>query len=283
VRFGNGGWTDNLATDALAMTVLERLGYEPTSQVLGLSVIFEGLENNDLDLWLDFWSPSGDSMMAPYRKAGTIELVHPNLTDSKYTFAVPTYAWEAGLKDFADLAKFKDKLDGKIYGQSPGSDSNTLILSMFDKNAFGLKDWELVESSEQGMLSAVARAVRNEEWIVFVGWAPHPMNTKFDIKYLSGGDDYFGPNFGSATVYTVARQGFVEDCPNLGRFLENLEFSVRMENEMMLEILDNGVEPKEAAETWLKAHPAVLDRWLDGVTTIDGKPGLAAVARGLGL
>jgi glycine betaine/proline transport system substrate-binding protein len=56
-----------------------------------------------------------------------------------------------------------------------------------------------------------------------------------------------------------------------------------MENEMMGAILDEGKEPKAAATDWLKAHPDVLGPWLEGVTTIDGKDGLAAVKQDLGV
>ena len=39
-------------------------------------------------------------------------------------------------------------------------------------------------------------------------------------------------------------------------------------------ILDDGESPDDAAETWLKAHPDALGPWLEGVTTLDGEPGL---------
>ena len=31
--------------------------------------------------------------------------------------------------------------------------------------------------------------MRGKEPIVFLGWEPHPMNTKFKMAYLTGGDD----------------------------------------------------------------------------------------------
>ncbi len=58
----------------------------------------------------------------PYRDDGSVERVGANLKGAKYTFAVPEYVYDAGIKDFADIAKFKDKLDGKIYGIEPGND-----------------------------------------------------------------------------------------------------------------------------------------------------------------
>ncbi|MNV15867.1 hypothetical protein D3C71_1066070 [compost metagenome] len=52
------------------------------------------------------------------------------------------------------------------------------------------------------------------------------MNTRNKMKYLSGGDDYFGPNFGQATVYTNVRKGYLKECSNVGKLLQNMEFSL---------------------------------------------------------
>lgn len=109
------------------------------------------------------------------------------------------------------------------------------------------------------------------------------MNANFDLAYLSGGDDWFGPNFGGATVFTNVRKGYVQDCPNAGRFVSNLAFTLAIENEIMGAILDEGQEANDAAAAWLKANPEVLNGWLDGVTTFDGGDGVAAVRSHLGL
>jgi glycine betaine/proline transport system substrate-binding protein len=208
-------------------------------------------------------------------------LEKPNLVGAKYTLAVPTYAYEAGLKSFADIAKFKDKLDGKLYGIEPGNDGNLLIKGMIDKDQFGLKSFKMVESSEAGMLTELSRAVKQKKWVVFLGWAPHPMNVQQNITYLSGGDDVFGANYGEAKVYTVTSTDLATRCPNVNKLVTNLEFSLDMENQVMLPIM-NKVNPNIAAKAWLKKNPAALDKWLEGVQTKDGKPGLAAVKKYLG-
>ena len=59
------------------------------------------------------------------------------------------------------------------------------------------------------------------------------MNTRFNIRYLTGGDDTFGPNFGAATVNTLTRAGYSTECPNVGRLLANFELTVDLENEWM--------------------------------------------------
>jgi glycine betaine/proline transport system substrate-binding protein len=283
VRFSDVGWTDITATTAATSVVLEGLGYAPSATVLSVPVTYASLKNGDIDVFLGNWMPTMEGDIAPYRDDGSVETLGMNLTGAKYTLAVNKAAAEGGIRDFADIAKHRDKLDGKIYGIEPGNDGNRLIQSMIDKDAFSLKGFEVVESSEQGMLAQVARAERKKEWVVFLGWEPHPMNANFDLIYLSGGDDWFGPNFGGAEVFTNVRKGYGAECPNLGVFLKNLTFSLAMENQIMGAILDDGEEPNKAAKAWLKKNPDVITGWLSGVTTIDGKDGLAAVKGALGL
>jgi len=283
VRFSDVGWTDITATTAATSVVLEGLGYQPEVEILAVPVTYASLKNQDIDVFLGNWMPTMEADIRPYLEDGSVENVRANLEGAKYTLAVPSYLAEQGLKDFADIAKFREQLDGEIYGIEPGNDGNRLILKMIDENAFGLEGFELVESSEQGMLAQVARATGSEEPIVFLGWEPHPMNANFELTYLTGGDDWFGPNYGGATVYTNVRVGYLEECPNVGQLLKNLSFTLPMENEIMGAILDEGQDPEEAASGWLEEHPEVLETWLDGVTTFEGEPGLSAVKEHLGV
>lgn len=277
VRFADVGWTDIAATTALASTLLEGLGYRPKAMLASVPITFAGIKKKQIDVFLGYWSPSMTPMIEPFVKSGSVKVLEtPNLTGAKYTLAVPSYVAEAGLKSFADIARFADKLDHKIYGIEPGNDGNALIDKMIKENAFGLKDFKLVESSEAGMLVALDRAVRAKKWIVFLGWEPHPMNVNFQLSYLQGGDDVFGPNFGEAKVYTVVPPDYVGRCPNVGRLVSNLAFSTEMENRLMVPIMDKK-NPAAVIKAWLKDNPAQLDRWLDGVTTADGGDGVAAV------
>lgn len=283
VRFADIGWTDITATTALTSTVLEGLGYKPKVTIATVPIAFAGVKKKQIDAFLGYWSPSMTPIVEPFLKDNGIKVLEkPNLVGAKYTLAVPTYAYEAGLKSFADIAKFKDKLDGKLYGIEPGNDGNALIQGMITKDQFGLKGFKMVESSEAGMLTEVSRSVKQKKWIVFLGWAPHPMNVQQKITYLSGGDDVFGANYGEAKVYTVTATDLATRCPNIDKLITNLEFSVDMENQVMLPIMAKMV-PKVAAKNWLKKNPAALDKWLDGVQTVDGKPGLPAVKKYLGV
>lgn len=283
VRFSDVGWTDITSTTALTTEILKGLGYKTDIKVLSVPVTYASLSKKDIDVFLGFWNPSMAADLKPYLDDKTVETVRENLTGAKYTLAVPKYLYDEGLKDFKDIAQFKDKLGGKIYGIEPGNDGNRLILDMISKDAFGLKGFEVAESSEQGMLAQVAKEGKSKGPIVFLAWEPHPMNTNFELAYLSGGDEFFGANYGGATVGTNVRAGYTAECPNVGKLLANLEFTLPMESEIMGKILDDGEDPAKAATDWLKANPGALDKWLAGVTTKDGADGMAAVKTSLGL
>jgi glycine betaine/proline transport system substrate-binding protein len=283
VRFSDVGWTDVTSTTALTAQLLRDIGYTPAVTVLSVPVTFASIKNNDIDVFLGNWMPAQVADRAPYDADGSVVVVRPNLEGAKYTLAVPSYTQALGLKDFNDIHRFATQLNGSIYGIEPGNDGNRLVLKMIKDNQFGLGDFKLVESSEQGELAQVERAVRNKEPIVFLAWEPHPMNMRFDLKYLTGGDAVFGPNFGGATIYTVTRKGYSAQCPNMGRLLANLSFTLRGESEMMAGILDRHEQPEVAATQWLKSHPDTVKAWLDGVRTFDGRPAYSALAQGSSL
>lgn len=282
IRLSDPGWTDITATNATASVVLSALGYEPDVKTLSVPIGYQSMKNGEIDVFLGNWMPAQKAFIDDLNKAKAIEVLTKNLEGAKFTLAVPSYVADQGVKDFSDLQKHADAFGKKIYGIEPGAPANANIQKMIDANDFGLKDWELVESGEQAMLAQVERAGRDKSDIVFLAWAPHPMNTRFKITYLSGGDAYFGPNYGGAEVYTLARTGWPEKCPNATTLFKNMKFNIDMENELMGAIL-GGDEPKAAAKAWLKENPKTVEPWLAGVTTLDGKPALPAVKAALGL
>jgi glycine betaine/proline transport system substrate-binding protein len=279
VRFSDVGWTDVTATTALVTQLLRSIGYSPTVTVLSVPVTFASVQNNDIDVFLGNWMPAQEADRGHYVEDGSVVVIGANLTGAKYTLAVPAYTYAAGLHDFNDIQRFAPALSDSIYGIEPGNDGNRHVLEMLKQNQFGLGGFKLIESSEQGMLAQVERAYRDKKPVVFLAWEPHPMNMRFDLKYLSGGDEVFGPNFGGATIYTVTRRGYSAACPNMGRLLANLKFTLRGESEMMAAILDRHEAPDIAATEWLKANPTATKAWLAGVLTFDGRPAAGALAR----
>jgi glycine betaine/proline transport system substrate-binding protein len=277
VRLSDVGWTDVTATTALTSSLLRSLGYQTRITVLSVPVTFASMRNKDIDVFMGNWMPSQVADRKPFDEDHSVDVIGANLTGARYTLAVPSYTYEAGIKDFADIKRIAGPLNHSIYGIEPGNDGNRLVLTNINENQFGLGDFKLVESSEQGMLAEVERAIVEHRPIVFLAWDPHPMNMRFEIKYLTGGDATFGPNFGGAAVYTNTRAGYVQECPNVGRLLQNLKFTLRGEDELMTSILDTHRDPETAAAAWIRSHPEVLSGWLEGVRALDGTPALEAL------
>jgi glycine betaine/proline transport system substrate-binding protein len=277
VRLSDIGWADVTSTTALFSGLLNQLGYRPTTTVLSVPVTYASMKNRDIDVFLGNWMPAQNNDRKPYIADGSVEVVRANLEGAKYTLAVPAYTYQAGLHDFSDIARFGDQLNHQIYGIESGNDGNSHVLKFIRDNDFGLGNFKLVESSETGMLAQVERAYHDRRPIVFLGWDPHPMNMRFDMRYLTGGDASFGPNYGAATIYTNVRAGYLTECPNMGTLLKNLQFTLRGETEMMNAILNQHQQPEVAAAAWLKTHQELVKSWLEGVRSFDGRPALLAV------
>lgn len=277
VRSSDPGWTDITATNGVATALLKGLGYKPDIRTLSVPIGYEALKTGETDVFLGNWMPAQKSFRDDLDASGQTEELVQNLEGAKFTLAVTAAAKDLGIADFKDLDAHRDAFGGKIYGIEPGAPANQSIAKMIAEDKFGLGDWELVESSEQGMLAQVQRNEAASTPSVFLAWAPHPMNVALDVTYLAGGDAEFGPDFGGASVHTIARKAWVAECPNLAKLFTQLTFDVDMENVLMGNILDDGMEPAKAASGWIAAHPEVAAKWLDGVTTLDGQPGLEAV------
>ncbi|SCY84633.1 choline ABC transporter substrate-binding protein [Paracoccus tibetensis] len=275
VRLSDPGWTDITATNGVAAVLLDALGYQADIATLSVPVGYEALKGAQTDVFLGNWMPAQQRFRDDLDASGTVTELVRNLEGAKFTLAVNPAAAELGVTDFADLDAHRDAFQGRIYGIEPGAPANQSIQAMIDSDEFGLGDWELVESGEQAMLAQVTR--NSGTPTVFLAWAPHPMNEAIDITYLSGGDAQFGPDFGGATVHTLARSAWTESCPNAARLFSQLVFDVPMENQLMGKILDDGADAQEAAREWLAENPQAMEPWLDGVTTLDGQPGLEAV------
>lgn len=283
IRFGTVGWLDAGASSAIATALLRGLGYQSSIQRLSIPTILTSLKNGDLDVFMEIMVPTMGTALKPYVIDNSVELLRRNLSGTKYTLAVNRHGEALGISRFDELAAHADALSRRIHGVEPGADGNALIAQMISADRFGLGGFELIESSEAELVRSIAEANRNGMPMVFLAFEPHPMNVRFDITYLSGGDDVFGPSFGGADVYTGIRSALASECPNVAMMLGNLGFTLPMVNEIMTAILDLNARPLVAAIAWMRQQPLVLRAWLEGVTTRDGAPGLPAVQAFMGI
>ncbi|MEH6448148.1 MAG: glycine betaine ABC transporter substrate-binding protein [Oleispira sp.] len=271
VHIGLVNWTDVEATTALTSVLMKELGLRVRTSVQTVPKTLEKLSKGKVDAFLGNWMPSNSASLQPYIDNSSIVKLTTNLVGAKYTLAVPQYVYDAGVRTFEDLAKHADKFERKIYGLEANNDGNVIIDNMISDNAYKLKDFKLVATSERIMLRKLSKKIKSNEWIAFLAWEPHPMNVDFDIAYLNGDQKYFGKNYGASTVETLVRKGFVGECPQAARLLKNLKFTLMMENELMADVQNNHVDPKTAAWKWMGENPQQVRQWLEGVEPLNGR------------
>ena len=114
VRLSDVGWTDITAITAMTSAILEPMGYEGVINQLAVPVTFASMKSGDIDVFLGNWMPSMENDIKTYREDASVETLGANLEGAKYTLAVDQALYDAGLHDFTDIYKFKDKLNGKI-------------------------------------------------------------------------------------------------------------------------------------------------------------------------
>lgn len=287
VRFGQPSWTGVKVKTAAATWILENLDYDTETTTASLAISYKAMEGGDIDTMLSQWFPSARQMFRPFGIKGSLDIVSANLTGGTYTVAVPSYVYEAGVTSIKDLDQHREKFGGEIYGIDPGSTGNDTVKTMIKDDYAGLGDWELVPSSEPGMLAEVGKRTGDKEWIAFIAWSPHPMNVNYNIKYLSDGAKYWGPNKGEVIVQTVTQEGFAWACPNVGQFLDNYEWTVEEQSLGMTYVRNEDMEPLAAAKKVIRQNPEMIARWLDqsgiyqtgGITRMDGSGNGKAIIR----
>ena len=258
-----------------------RRGYEATKTIASPPIVLAGVKKAQIDAFLGYWDPSMTPTVKPFVDAGAVhQLPQPNLIGARYTLAVPQYASDKGLKSFADIAKFRDQLDGKIYGIGAGNNGNALVQRMIDKNEFGLGGFAgRIERGRNARAGHARGAGAPDDRVPCMGAASdeHQLQDRLSRRRRYR----VRPNYGSAKVYTLVTPGYLERCPNVGRLLTNLTFTTDEENQLMVPIM-NHADPVAVAKEWVKKNPGVLSKWLDGVTTIDGKSAKDAIEKRIG-
>ncbi len=268
IDFGYVQWPGVTIKTHVAMKIAEYLGYEAEMTSGSQAVVFKGLDSGDLDAFLGNWMPTMKIHYDKYHGKGAVHNVRVNLHEVVYRTAVPEYVWEAGVKSLADLNEHADKFDKTIYGIEPGNEGNLIIKDAIDNNIYNLGEWKLRPSSTGGMLTTVKRAVNREEWIAFNGWKPHYMNVLFDLKYLDDPEGIWGEG---ERVYTVARNGFEDENPNFYHFLEQFKVTAPVQNQWINSYKNEGMDPEDVAEEWIANNLKVIDQWVYGVESTDGR------------
>lgn len=160
---------------------------------------------------------------------------------------------------------YSEELDYKITGIEAGA--GVFKASEAAVEEYGLDGWEVQASSSGAMATALGEAISNEEPIIVTGWTPHWKFAKYDLKYLDDPKGVFGEE---EIISTMVREGLEDDMPNAYKLLDQFNWTTEDMEEVMLDISD-GVDPLEAAATWVEENEDKVSEWTDGVEEVDGQ------------
>ncbi|MGE7602938.1 glycine betaine ABC transporter substrate-binding protein [Peribacillus sp. NPDC097675] len=155
--------------------------------------------------------------------------------------------------------------DYEIIGIDPGAG----IMKSTNKamEDYKLDDWTLVEGSSAAMTAELKKAYNKKEPIIITGWTPHWMFQSFDLKYLKDPKNSFGKD---EDIHTITRKGLEKDAKGAYTILDQFFWESSDMEEVMADTA-TGMDPKEAAEKWIAAHPDKVTKWTDGAKKGNGE------------
>ncbi|QQK74933.1 glycine betaine ABC transporter substrate-binding protein [Salicibibacter cibarius] len=243
-------WESEVASNNVIALVLEEAGYDVNLNQVEQAIMWQSVAQGDADGFVAGWLPS--DMATDYERYGD-EMVDlgPNLEGNRTGLAVPDYM------DVTSIEEVTSNNFDEITGIDPGAgvvDSTEQAVEAYDL------DISLQTSSDAAMTAALGSAIENEEPIVVTAWEPHWKFNTYDIRFL---EDPEGIYEEEEEIRTMVREGLEEDEPEAYQILDNFYWETDDMNEVMLDIAENEMEPRDAAQAWIDDNRDMVDEWLD--------------------
>lgn len=276
IKFGVPPWPGVTVKTNVVTQILSAMGYESEMLEVGPPIIYKSMTQNDMDVFLAGWTPQQNPMLDPLVEKGEAVKVRTNLGDALIGMCVSKDAYDGGVKSVADLHKYANKFDKKIYDIEPGSGMHTSMEEIIQGNVGQLKGWDHVGTTTPVMLAEVNNRIKSDEWVVFGCWKPHWMTVQMDIRFLEGipGTEKL---ITSSDVYTVTRAGFAKDYPEIQKLLEKFTVPAQTQSEWIDGFGYKEIPAEKVASDWIADNLDKVEGWLKGAKTVDGKDAFTAV------
>lgn len=252
VNIGYVNWAEDVAVSNVWKVLLEEKGYTVNLKSLEVAPLFVGLNKGDLDVFMDAWLPITHQTYWEKYKDKLDDYGVWYKSEAKMGLVVPKYM---DINSIEDLKANKAKFDGKITGIDPGA--GLMKATKKSVTDYGL-DYEVIQSSEAAMLTALDKAYRAKKPIVVTGWSPHWMFAKYDLKYLKDSKKSFGE---AEQLHTVANKEFTTKNPDVAKMLKAFKLDDKQIGDLE-SLITEGMTPEAAAKKWAKDNRALVDSWM---------------------
>jgi glycine betaine/proline transport system substrate-binding protein len=131
------------------------------------------------------------------------------------------------------------------------------------------------------MMIAVGAAIKKKEWVVWLGWSPHWMNLAYEMKYLEDPLKLWGSE--PEVVKTVARADLQKVHPNVYKFFTQFKVTPEIQSNWIEKFSHQKQKAEDVAKEWIRNNMNVVDKWVEGVTSVDGKKAGESIRKAFGL
>lgn len=252
INIGYVNWAEDVAVSNVWKVLLAEKGYDVNLRSLEVAPLFVGLNKGDLDVFMDAWLPVTHQTYWEKYKDKLDDYGVWYKSEAKMGLVVPNYV---DIKSVEDLNANKAKFNGKITGIDPGAG----LMKATNKAVkdYGL-DYEVIQSSEAAMLTALDKAYRDKKPIVVTGWSPHWMFAKYDLKYLADSKKGFGE---AEEIHTLANKEFTKKNPEVAKMLKAFKLDDKQIGDLE-SLITEGMEPEAAAKKWIDSNKDLVNSWI---------------------
>ena len=279
-RFADSG------TDMLIYIVdkilTDEMGYKTETLTLSSKNAYVALHNGDIDVSVNLWPETQAAFITEYvDEKGTVEILSRMGFRGKNMALVPTFVIEGDsargieplapdLKTWEDLEKYKELF--AVAETSPKGRFLGVEVGWGDWperfEAMGLDDDYDIQYSggEAAMLAELDAAVRKGEPLLFYGYLPHFMFSKWDLTEIELPPQVEGCEVttffcGHPTVQPaiLGHVGFKVEFPVVHQFFQNINNITDLDHAEMLLTVDEGASVEESAQAWMDRNE---DKWM---------------------
>ncbi|ALA53683.1 glycine betaine ABC transporter substrate-binding protein [Shouchella clausii] len=259
ITIGHNNYAESIAFAHLWKTLLEDQGYQVELSLVEKAMLFNGVENGDIDIGFNTWLPFTDQAYVSL-DSEEIDVQADGVLYEGTTLGLAVPSYMDNVETIGDLAGYFDELKGTITGIDPGS---ALMQLTQDEviDHYGLEEFTLQSSSEQAMIAELDARYKNEEPIVVTLWSPHWTFGSYDLKFLDDPDHVYGEE---DDIYYMARNGLAEDEPDLIQWLNNCHFTEETLSELLTLQQQYEDDIDGAVAEWIEKHEDLVHAWLEG-------------------
>ncbi len=251
IKLGHAPYDYEVPYIEITKQIAAEQGYQVEVMEGDIGFMFMSLVQGDIDAWPGVWLPSiHETYQDKY--GDKYELGSAIFSDAPVGWVVPNYV-EAD--SIADLQGNEEMFGNKLVGFEPGSGMMLVSEKVIDGYDLNM---EILSGTMASMMAEVDYAIKQQQPIVFLGWRPHTMMVKYDVKVL---EDPKGLWEKDAELWGI-RHGLKEDAPDMYNFFKNFKMSLDDTEEFLYAYQEEGKDIEELAKAWIQEHRAEIDSWL---------------------